>query len=112
MGARDAAICRELTKMHEEVRRATISELAASADMLETRGEFVLVIGPPAAGAQAMAEDELDDLLRTSLRRDSVKDAVAHAVELSGRPRRQVYARALELAREAAASVKGSHGED
>src|SRR3984957_8109216 len=108
MGGRDAAICRELTKMHEEVTRAKLSELALSADTLETRGEFVLVIGPPAAGAQAMTEDALDDLLRTSLRRDSVKDAVAHAVELSGRPRREIYARALELAKQA----KGDHGED
>jgi 16S rRNA (cytidine1402-2'-O)-methyltransferase len=39
-------------------------------------------------------------LLRSQLARDSVKDAVAHAVELSGRPRREVYARALELAKE------------
>jgi 16S rRNA (cytidine1402-2'-O)-methyltransferase len=38
--------------------------------------------------------------LRSSLQRDSVKDAVAHAVELSGRPRREIYARALELAKE------------
>src|SRR5712672_190490 len=87
MGERDAAICREMTKLHEEVRRAPVSELAKSADALETRGEFVLVIGPPAAGTQIMAEHELDDLLRSSLQRDSVKDAVAHAVELSGRPR-------------------------
>src|SRR5260221_3498075 len=100
MGARDAAICREMTKMHEEVRRAPVSELARSADTLETRGEFVLVIGPPAAGAQIMNEDALDDLLRSSLQRDSVKDAVAHAVELPGRPRREIYARALELAKE------------
>jgi len=110
MGARDAAICREMTKMHEEVRRAKVSELAATAAALETRGEFVLVIGPPAAGAQSMSEDELDDLLRTSLQRDSVKDAVTHAVELSGRPRRQIYARALELAKETEA--EGGHGED
>jgi len=108
MGGRDAAICRELTKMHEQVTRAKLTELALSADTLETRGEFVLVIGPPAAGAQAMTEDALDDLLRASLRRDSVKDAVAHAVELSGRPRREIYARALELAKQA----KGDHGED
>jgi 16S rRNA (cytidine1402-2'-O)-methyltransferase len=99
-----------MTKMHEEVRRAPVSELARSAGTLETRGEFVLVIGPPAAGAQVMAEDALDDLLRSSLKRDSVKDAVAHAVELSGRPRREIYARALELAKEA--STKADHGED
>ena len=109
MGTRDAAICRELTKMHEKIRRAPVSELAKAADRLETRGEFVLVIGPP-EGAQMMAEDALDDLLRSSLERDSVKDAVAHAVELSGRPRREIYARALELAKEITA--RGEHGED
>src|ERR1700742_2569226 len=99
MGARDAAICREMTKMHEDIRRAPVSELARSADTLETRGEFVLVIGPSADKA-AMAADELDELLRQRLAHDSVKDAVAHAVELSGRPRREIYARALELAKE------------
>ena len=100
MAERDAAICRELTKMHEEILRAPIAELAKQADTLETRGEFVLVIGPPRADALAMTPQDLDDLLRSSLARDSVKDAVAHAVELSGRPRREVYARALELAKE------------
>ncbi|HLZ04514.1 MAG TPA: 16S rRNA (cytidine(1402)-2'-O)-methyltransferase [Bradyrhizobium sp.] len=108
MGARQAAICRELTKLHEEVSRATVTELAASADQLETRGEFVLVIGPPAADAQVLTADALDNLLRIQLADHSVKDAVAHAVELSGRPRREVYARALELAKQ----LKGGHGED
>ena len=100
MGTRDAAICRELTKLHEEVRRAPLPELAKSAGALETRGEFVLVIGPPAASAGIMAQSELDELLRSALKRDSVKDAVALAVEVSGRPRREIYARALELARQ------------
>src|SRR6266403_205892 len=100
MGARDGAICREMTKLHEDVRRAPLSELARSAGTLETRGEFVLVIGPPAASAQIMSQEALDDLLRTQLKRASVKDAVAHAVELSGRPRREIYARALDLAKE------------
>jgi 16S rRNA (cytidine1402-2'-O)-methyltransferase len=69
-----------------------------------------------------MAADDLDDLLRSSLKRDSVKDAVAHAVELSGRPRREIYARALELAKEtdketdketkAQVTMKGGHGQD
>jgi len=114
MGSREAAICRELTKMHEEVRRAKLAELAQEADALETRGEFVLVIGPPAADAHIMTADALDDLLRGALEHHSVKDAVAHAAELSGRPRRAVYARALELAKEneKRASVKGGHGED
>jgi len=100
MGEREAAICREMTKLHEEVRRARVSELASIADTLETRGEFVLVIGPPSADAGIMSDDALDDLLRASLARDSVKDAVAHAMEVSGRPRREIYARALELAKD------------
>jgi 16S rRNA (cytidine1402-2'-O)-methyltransferase len=98
MGNRDAAICREMTKLHEEIKRGPVSQLALAADTLETRGEFVLVIGPP-AGTAIMAADELDELLLNSLRHDSVKDAVAHAVELSGRPRREIYARALELSK-------------
>ncbi|MEZ0058149.1 16S rRNA (cytidine(1402)-2'-O)-methyltransferase [Bradyrhizobium elkanii] len=108
MAGRDAAICRELTKLHEEITRAPVAELAASADALETRGEFVLVIGPPADDAGVMDQDKLDDLLRAQLARGSVKDAVAHAVELSGRPRREVYARALELAK----TTGDGNGED
>ena len=113
MGGREAAICRELTKLHEEIRRASLLELARGAGELETRGEFVLVVGPPAADAPIMAEDALDNLLRSQLEIGSVKDAVAHAVELSGRPRREVYARALELAKELAKHMhaKGGHGE-
>jgi len=110
MGGRDAAICRELTKLHEEISRAPIAELAKAADTLETRGEFVLVVGPPQADALTMTPQDLDELLRSSLARDSVKDAVAHAVELSGRPRREVYARALELAKEIKAGE--ADGED
>ena len=106
LGAREAAICRELTKLHEEVLRTTLAELAGS-EARETRGEFVLVVGPPAAGAEVLTTQALDDLLRDQLEHHSVKDAVAHAVELSGRPRREVYARALELAKQA----KGGHGQ-
>jgi 16S rRNA (cytidine1402-2'-O)-methyltransferase len=113
MGTREAAICRELTKMHEEVTRAPVSELAKGADGLETRGEFVLVVGPPAPDAQVMTEGALDNMLRDALKHHSVKDAVAHAVVLSGRPRREVYARALALARNSAEEASdGDHGED
>jgi 16S rRNA (cytidine1402-2'-O)-methyltransferase len=107
MGTREAAICRELTKLHEEVTRGRLAELAGQAEALETRGEFVLVIGPPAADAQTFTDDALDNLLRDQLAHHSVKDAVALASELSGRPRREVYARALELAKE-----KSGDGQD
>jgi 16S rRNA (cytidine1402-2'-O)-methyltransferase len=118
MGERDAAVCRELTKMHEDIRRAPVSELAKSANSLETRGEFVLVIAPPRA-APSMTADALDDLLRKRLALESVKDAVAHAAEISRRSRREIYARALELARDCAerardrqTTSKGANGQD
>jgi 16S rRNA (cytidine1402-2'-O)-methyltransferase len=98
LGARDIAICREMTKLHEDIRRSSLIDAAAQAAQLETRGEFVLVIGPPSAEAGLMDDAQLDALLREALERGSVKDAVAHGVELSGRPRREVYARALEIA--------------
>lgn len=108
MGSREAAICRELTKLHEEISRSSLAELADRVEQLETRGEFVLVIGPPDASAQVMSSDSLDELLRNALSHSSLKDAVAEAVALSGRPRREVYARALELAKD----MKGSHGQN
>jgi 16S rRNA (cytidine1402-2'-O)-methyltransferase len=98
MGAREAAICRELTKLHEEITRAPLSALAADSAALETRGEFVVVIGPPDTTA-VMNDGDLDLLLRDQLARDSLRNAVDHAAELSGRPRREVYARALELSK-------------
>src|SRR6266576_5776036 len=73
MGARDGAVCREMTKLHEDIRRAPLAELARSAATLETRGEFVLVIGPLPKDAQVMAEQELDELLRGQLLQGSVK---------------------------------------
>ena len=110
LGPREAAICRELTKLHEEVLRTTLAELAERASEIETRGEFVLVIAPPPKDAQVWTAEALDRLLRDQLADHSVKDAVAHAVELSGRPRREVYARALALAKDK--STRGRDGED
>src|SRR5438128_2354615 len=101
-----------LEKLAQGASIALVAELARDAERLETRGEFVLVIGPPQADALVMTQDALDDLLRSSLQRDSVKDSVVHAVELSGRPRREVYARALELAKEAPKKARGGDGED
>jgi 16S rRNA (cytidine1402-2'-O)-methyltransferase len=97
LGAREAAICRELTKLHEEVRRGDLSALASQADALEKRGEFVVVIAPPEPGATSASAEELDRLLRAELKSRSVKDAVAHVVAASGGSRREIYARALEL---------------
>jgi 16S rRNA (cytidine1402-2'-O)-methyltransferase len=98
LGARAAAICRELTKLHEEVRRGNLDELAAHyAGDAETRGEFVLVIAPPESSANATAPADLDALLREALGRLTVKEAVAEIASVTGLPRREVYQRALAL---------------
>jgi 16S rRNA (cytidine1402-2'-O)-methyltransferase len=99
LGDRDAAVCRELTKLHEEVRRQPLATLAQTSAEQETRGEFVLVIAPPAAAALP-SEDDADALLRTALARTSLKDAVAEVAVATGLPRRTLYQRALVLADE------------
>jgi 16S rRNA (cytidine1402-2'-O)-methyltransferase len=99
LGDRTAAVCRELTKLHEEVRRDTLVALAdAFAAGAETRGEFVLVIAPPDAAAPS-AED-VDALLREALRSQTLKDAVGAVAAATGEPRQQVYRRALALAKD------------
>ena len=101
LGAREAALCRELTKLHEEVRRGELAALARDyAVEAEPRGEMVIVIAPPAADARP-ATDEIDALLRAALARASVRDAVAEIASLTGEPRGEVYRRALALTKEA-----------
>jgi len=98
LGARAAAVCRELTKLHEEVRRGELAALAqVYAGDAETRGEIVIVIAPPQEKAADAAD--LDTLLRQALARLSVKEAVAEIAAVTGQPRRAVYQRALALAK-------------
>jgi 16S rRNA (cytidine1402-2'-O)-methyltransferase len=93
-GVREAAVCRELTKLHEEVRRADLASLARLyAQGAETRGEMVIVIAAP----QEQQAEDIDTLLRHALDRVSVKDAVGEVALATGRSRREVYRRALEL---------------
>lgn len=102
LGARPAAVARELTKLFEEVRRATLTELAAHyAAHPDVKGEIVIVIGPPGED-QAPDAAVLDAALRTAMAGASVKDASSEVAARFGLKRRDVYARALELKREAA----------
>jgi 16S rRNA (cytidine1402-2'-O)-methyltransferase len=98
-GLRPAAVARELTKKFEQVRRAPLHELAAQfAAEAAPRGEVVVLVGPPdPATAHAKGAVSLDDALAQALRTLSVKDAARTVAADLGLPRRDVYARALEL---------------
>ncbi|TVS05422.1 MAG: 16S rRNA (cytidine(1402)-2'-O)-methyltransferase [Rhodobacteraceae bacterium] len=91
---RPAALCRELTKRHEEVIRMPLGELAATIKDRSLRGEIVLVVG---RGEKPLADAEtLDQALTIALREMRLKEAVAHVAESLGLPRRQVYQAALQ----------------
>lgn len=93
-GDRDAALCREVTKKHEEILRMTLADLTGALADRQLRGEIVLVVG---RGTETGASAEtLDAALDDALARLRLKDAVAHVAADLGLPRRQVYQAALE----------------
>ena len=95
LGPRLAAVARELTKLHEEVRRGPLDQLAAYyAEAGPPKGEVVVVIGPP-TGERAVA---IDAALAEAMRSMSLSEAVATVAGDTGAARRRVYRRALELA--------------
>ncbi|MES1152473.1 MAG: 16S rRNA (cytidine(1402)-2'-O)-methyltransferase [Dongia sp.] len=96
LGDRPAAVARELTKLHEEVRRGTLSELSRHYDESGApKGEIVLVIGPPDASAEAPMD--VDAALTAALATMGIKEAATAVAAASGLPRREIYARALAL---------------
>jgi len=103
LGAREAAVARELTKLHEEVRRGTLAALAGHyREAAPPKGEAVIVIGPPAKAA-AVDDAALEQLLRSALALMSVRDAVAAVSGETGIARRIVYRRAVAIAGDKAA---------
>ena len=98
LGDRQAAVARELTKLHEEVRRGTLADLAAHYGQAGApKGEIVIVVGPPLSAKEASAE-ELDTALLQAMAGASLSDAVAEVAARLTLNRRRVYGRALELA--------------
>lgn len=93
---RPAALCRELTKIHETFDRGTLAELAERYAERDVKGEIVIVVAPPDASALAPTVDA-DALLRSALTTMGVKEAAEMVAAATGRKRRDLYQRALAL---------------
>ena len=92
---RRAALCRELTKRHEEVLRGTLAELAAQVADRTLKGEVVLCVDR--AGAAPADPDAIEVALREALGRARLKEAAVEVADRFGRPRREVYQMGLRL---------------
>jgi 16S rRNA (cytidine1402-2'-O)-methyltransferase len=97
LGERDAAVVREISKLHEECVTGSLGELAERYRNAPPKGEIVIVVGPPAE--RATTDAELDSALRESLSQLSPSRAAADVADRLGVPKKRAYARALELSR-------------
>jgi 16S rRNA (cytidine1402-2'-O)-methyltransferase len=96
---RAATISREITKLHEETLRGSLGQLGGLAAGESFRGEVTIVLGPAAfEEAASLGDAELDAEIETRLKKGSPTKAIAaELAALSGRPRREVYARVEAL---------------
>ena len=95
LGPRDAAVAREISKVHEECVTGTLTELAGRYAESAPKGEIVIVVGTPAADEPA-SDEQLDAALDDALSRLSPSRAAAEVATRLGVPRKRAYARALE----------------
>jgi 16S rRNA (cytidine1402-2'-O)-methyltransferase len=99
-GDRSACVARELTKMFEETRRDTLSNLVQFyQEHGGPRGEIVVVIGGAPDVVTQVSEDDLDALLTKALATQRVKDAASGVAKATRLPPRDVYARAVVLSK-------------
>jgi 16S rRNA (cytidine1402-2'-O)-methyltransferase len=98
LGPRDAAVVREISKLHEECVTGTLAELADRYAEATPRGEIVIVVGPPVE-AEPVSDEQLDAALDEALSRLTPSRAAAEVATRLAVPRKRVYARALERSR-------------
>ena len=99
LGAREAAVARELTKLHEEVRRGTLAELAQWTAEATPKGEMVILVGPPVA--EPVTDEAIVARLMPLLAEMGLSDAARTAAEELAVPRGRVYDLGLSLKRDA-----------
>ena len=102
LGPRTAALAKELTKLHETVRRGTLGALAAELDGSEAlKGEFVVVVAPPKEDEAEISDAKIVEQLEKALNLESFRDAVRSVAEVLEVPRSRVYELGLSLKRNA-----------
>ena len=95
LGPREAAVAREISKLHEECVTGMLRQLAERYADAPPKGEIVIVVAPPGEAATA-SDDDLDTALDEALTRLSPSRAAAEVAEKLNIPRKRAYARALE----------------
>lgn len=96
LGARDGAVVREISKLHEECVTGSLAELAARYENLAPKGEIVIIVGPRLQQLE-VGDDVLDAALMEALEKFSPSRAAAEVAERLRLPRKRAYARALAL---------------
>ncbi len=98
LGDRKIAVCREMTKLHEQTVRTTLAEAVSHYAENEPRGEYVLVVEgyAPPTEPEATVEDALREVARMREGGMSLRDAVKRAAEITGLPRNAVYDAAVK----------------
>ena len=97
LGPRPATVARELTKLFEEITRDTLPGLAKSYSAKpDVKGEVVILVGPPVDSITFNA-DETEAAILDALETMSIRDAAATVADLTGQPKRAIYAQALHL---------------
>lgn len=95
LGRREAAVVREISKLHEECVSGSLADLAERYRDVAPKGEIVIVVGPSAEEAE-VSDEELDAAIDQALAQLSPSRAAADVAAKLGVPRKRAYARALE----------------
>lgn len=96
LGDKNIAICREITKKFEEIRRGSIEKIINESESMVLKGEIVLVIDNHLTEDKKYSEEDILILLKKALRTMSTKDASAYVAEITSKHKKEIYQIALE----------------